>query len=65
METVLSDSVSVSTEEFVAPRRAIPAKDINLKIRVPESSSQVVEQVKDARVVIVNGAGAVVTQVAV
>jgi hypothetical protein len=65
METVLSDPVSVSTKKFVAPGSAIAAKHIDLEIRRPETGSQVVEQVEHSRVVIVNGAGAVVPQIAV
>jgi hypothetical protein len=65
VETVASDTVSMSPEEFVAPRRAIATEDVDLKVRIPECGSQVVEQVEDARVVIVNYAGAVVAQITV
>jgi hypothetical protein len=41
--------VSMSAEEFVAPRRAVAADDINLKIGIPERSSEVVEEVEYPR----------------
>ena len=65
METVASDTVSMSAEEFVAPRRAIATEDVDLKIRIPECGSQVVEQVEHSRVVLVNCTGPVVAQIAV
>ena len=65
METVASDTVSMSAEEFVAPRRAIATEDVDLKVRIPECGSQVVEQVEHSRVVLVNCAGPVVAQITV
>lgn len=65
METVASDTVSMSAEEFVAPRRAIATKDVDLKVRIPECGRQVVEQVEHSRVVLVNCAGAVIAQIMV
>jgi hypothetical protein len=65
METVARDTVSTSAEEFVAQRRAIATEDIDLKVRIPECGSQVVEQVEHSRVVLVNCAGPVVAQITV
>jgi hypothetical protein len=65
METVASDTVSMSAEEFIAPRRAIATEDVDLKVRIPECGSQIVEQVEHSRIVIVNCASAVVAQITV
>jgi hypothetical protein len=55
----------MSTEEFVAPRGAVPADYINLKIGIPERSSQVMEEVEYPRIVLMNFAGAVVAEIMV
>src|SRR5579864_7297240 len=65
VETVTSHAVSMSTEEFVAPGRAVAADDTNLKIGIPERNSQVVEQVEYPGIVLMNFAGAVVAQITV
>jgi hypothetical protein len=65
METVASDTVSMSAEEFVAPRSAIATEEVDLKVRIPECGSQVVEQVEHLRVALVNCAGPVVAQITV
>jgi hypothetical protein len=65
METVASDTVPVSAEEFIAPRRAIAANDVDLEAGIPECRCQVVEQIEDSRVVLVNCAGPVVAQIMV
>jgi len=65
VEALPGHAVSVSAKEFVAPWRAVAADDINLKIRIPERSSQVVEKVEDPRIIIVNFAGSMVPQVTV
>jgi hypothetical protein len=41
MEAVASDTLSMSAQEVVAPRRAIATKDVDLKIRIPECGGQV------------------------
>lgn len=65
METVASDTVSMSAEEFVAPGRAIATKDVDLKLGIPECGSQVVEKVEHPRVVLANCAGPMVAQITV
>ena len=50
-------------EEFVAPRRAIPADDVDLKIRIAKFRRQVVQEVEHAGIVLMNFAGAVVAQI--
>jgi len=55
----------MSAEEFVAPRSAIATEDVDLKVRIPECGSQVVEQVEHSRVALVNCAGPVVAQITV
>ena len=65
VETVAGDPVSMSAEEFVAPRRAVAADDINLKIGIPELSSPVVEEVEYPRIVLMNLAGTVVADLSV
>ena len=65
VEAVAGDAMSVSAEEFVAPRRAETADHINFKIGIPERSSQVVEQVEYSGIVLMNFAGAVVAQIMV
>ena len=39
VETVAGYAVSMSAEEFVAPRRAVAADDINLEIGISEGGS--------------------------
>ena len=60
VETVASDTVSMSAEEFVAPRCAIATEDVDLKVRISECDGQVVQQIEHSRVVLGNCAGPVV-----
>ena len=55
----------MSAEEFVAPWCAVAADDIDLKIGIPECSSQIVEEVEYAGIVLMNFACAVVAQITV
>ena len=65
VETVAGDSVSMSTEEFVAPRRPVAADHINLKIGISERGSQVVQEIEYTRIVLMNFARTVVSQISV
>jgi len=38
VETVAGHAMSMNAEKFIAPRRAVAADDINLKIGIPERS---------------------------
>src|SRR5271163_3204195 len=58
-------AVPVSSEEFVAPGRAVAADNVNLKIGISERGHQVVQKVEHARIVLVNLSGAMVPQVIV
>lgn len=62
VQTVACDAVSMSTQEFVAPRCSETTNDIDLKIGIPEGSSQVVEEIKHPGIVFMNFTGAVVAQ---
>jgi len=42
VETVAGHAMSMSTEEFIAPGRAVAADDINFKIGITERRGQVV-----------------------
>src|ERR1700746_3617923 len=65
VETVAGHAMSMNAEKFIAPRRAVAADDINLKIGIPERSGQVVQKIEHPRIALMNFAGAVVAQIAV
>jgi len=52
-------------EEFIAPRSAVTADYINLKIRISERGRQVVKEVEHAGIVVMNFASTVVAQITV
>src|SRR5208283_1514870 len=65
VEAIAGHAMPMRAEEFVAPGRAVAADDINLEIGIPQRHSQVVQQVEDSGIVLVNFAGAVVSQIAI
>jgi UDPglucose 6-dehydrogenase len=60
VEALTGHAVSMSAEEFVVSGRSITADNIYLKIGIPEESSQVMQKIEQARIVLVNFAGAMV-----
>ena len=62
VQTVASYSVSMGSQEFVAPGCAETTDHIDLKMGIPERGSQVVEEIEHPGIVFVNFTGAVVTQ---
>ena len=65
VKTLTGHAVSMSAEEFVAPGRTVAADYINLKIGIPQPSSQVMQKVEYPRIVLVNLAGAVVSKITI
>jgi hypothetical protein len=55
----------MSAEEFIAQGRTVAANYIDLKIGIPERSSQVMQKVEYPRIVLVNLAGAVVSKITI
>lgn len=60
--TVLCDSDSSVTQEFVAPRRAIAANDIDFRAGMTDGGSQIAEQIEKARIEIDDISGAMVAE---
>ena len=63
VEAVLGHAVSVGAEVFIAPGRAVAAYDIDLGVGTPQRHGQIMQKIEDARIVVVNIAGAVVAQI--
>jgi len=62
METVLGNARGVGPQEFVAPRRAIPADDGYLSIGFPRGVCKIRQKIEQMRIVMKLLARAVVTQ---
>jgi hypothetical protein len=65
MKAVNRHAVSMSSEEFIAPWRAVTTDNVNFKIGISQRGHQVVQEVEYSRIVLVNLAGAMVTQIMV
>src|SRR5690348_5106839 len=65
MQTVTRHAMSVHPEILIAPRGSITAHDIDLSVGTSERNYQIMQQVKNMRIVLVNGSGAVITQVVI
>ncbi len=62
MQAVNCDSRAGSTKKFVAPGRAISADDVDLTVRPPYGSSQVMQQIEQAFVERMNLTGSMIPQ---
>lgn len=60
VQTVLRHPVSVSTEIFIAPGRAVAANDIDLGIGTPKRNGQIMQNIKHPRIVLANIASPVI-----
>jgi hypothetical protein len=65
VETVAGHAMSMSTKKFIAPRCAVAADDINLKIGISEGNSKLVQEVEYSRIVLMNLFGTVIAQISV
>jgi hypothetical protein len=57
---MLRDAVPVRAEEFIAPRSAVTAYNVDLGVRATERGSQIMEQIEYPRIVLANIAGTVI-----
>lgn len=51
MLAVFRNTRRASAKEFIAPRGAIPTNDVDLRIRMSDSSSEIGENVKDTGII--------------
>lgn len=63
MKAMKGDAVPMSAQEFVTPRGAVAADDVDLRVASTQAGAQVVQQIEHARIVMVNRSGAVIPQV--
>src|SRR5690242_10174679 len=65
MQAMPCYAVAVRSEVFIAPRRAIPAHDVDFRIRTSQCRIQIVQQIEDARIVFVNIARPMITKISI
>ena len=62
VQTVLRDAMTVRTEPLVAPRSSVATHNVDFCVRTTERRRQVVEQIEDARIVLMHVAGPVIAK---
>ncbi len=62
VQAVLSDRPRMAAEKSIAPRRAVTTDHIDFRIRVAESTGQIVQQIEQPRIEMVDRSGAVVAK---
>ena len=60
VQTVFGHRRRPAAQEVVAPRRAVPADDIDLAVRVTHGGRKVAEQIEKVRINLMHVAGAMV-----
>ncbi len=63
VEAVFGHAVPVAAQVFIAPGRAVAAYDIDFGIGMSQGHGQIMQKIEDARIIVVNIAGAVVAQI--
>jgi hypothetical protein len=62
MQAVLCNSVAVGTKPLIAPGRPVTADYVDFGVGTTQSGRQIVEQIEDARIVLMNIASAVIAK---
>jgi hypothetical protein len=62
VETVQGDAMAMVSQVFVAPGSAVSADNVNRRSEPARCFHQLIEEIEQTRVIVVNFAGAVITQ---
>jgi len=62
VQAILCDSGRTSAQKFIAPRGTISAYDIDLPVRMTDSGGKIGKNVEDARIVVLDVAGAMIAK---